>query len=91
MVATAEAVAQWMFQELTTKPGLMFQEVIVWHIKQHFGDNFTYLNENGNLAIGRDVLREFRKLTKDSVVWDKRERAWRKRDQHDEPSRQQDW
>lgn len=36
---------------------------IVWKIQERFGQEFIHENENGNLAIGKDVLKEFRKLT----------------------------
>jgi hypothetical protein len=31
----------------------------------------VYENENGNLAINRQVLKEFRKLTEKTVVWER--------------------
>ena len=54
-----------------------------------FGDDFVYINENGNLAIEKKVLNVFRKLTDDSVVWSRGERMWRLREENDEPGRQQ--
>jgi hypothetical protein len=46
----------------------MYQETVVYEILDRFGEEFVYDNENGNLAIARPVLKEFRKLTEDSVV-----------------------
>jgi len=66
------------------------QESAVWSIKQQFGDRFVYDNANGNLAIGKDVLKAFRKLTGDSVVWERGSRTWRKRADYDTAGRQQD-
>jgi Family of unknown function (DUF6953) len=51
---------------------------------------FTYDNDNGNLAISRNVLSAFRRLTGEDVVWDRDERMWRHRESHDAPGRQQD-
>lgn len=56
----------------------LYQEVVVYKIKKHFGADFVYTNENGNLAIGKDVLKEFRKLTDGKVIWERSEKAWRK-------------
>jgi hypothetical protein len=64
------------------------KEKAVSKIAEKFGKEFTYVNENGNEAIRKDVLSAFRKLTADSIVWG---RYWRTRKQTDKPSRQQDW
>lgn len=44
------------------------------------GDEFLSTNDNGNLAIDRKVLEEFRALTADSAVWMKSAFAWRRFD-----------
>jgi hypothetical protein len=62
----------------------------VSHIALKFGHEFTYDNENGNLAIRRDVLAAFRRLAKDSVVWEREDGCWRKRKMDDKPTKQQD-
>ena len=67
-----------------------FQETAVSHIALKFGYEFTYDNENGNLAIRRDVFAAFRRLAKDSVVWEREDRCWRKRKMDDKPTKQQD-
>lgn len=59
-------------------------------ISDKFGNEFTYTNENGNPAIDRRVLKEFRKLTGDTVAWDRWEFAWRKRTADDAPARKQE-
>lgn len=68
----------------------LYQDQTVYKIRDLFGEAFTYLNANGNLAIGKDVLREFRKLTDDVVVWERGARAWRLRGPHDQKRRQQE-
>ena len=72
-----------MFQEVK-RDGLLYQNDAAYNIEQKFGGNFVYTNDNGNLAISRDVLAVFRKLTEDSVVWERGERLWRKREDYDE-------
>lgn len=88
-MATAHDVAQWMLAELT-RDGTLYQEQAVWDIQQTFGDEHVYENENGNMAISRTVLAEFRKLTKGSAVWSRSERFWRLREEYDADQRQQD-
>jgi hypothetical protein len=83
---SADDVAAWMVGELD-RVNFLDQESAVWKIKQNFGDAFVYTNENGNLAIGKDVLAAFRKLTGDNVVWERGSRTWRKRAGYDQPGR----
>ena len=86
---TPDDIADWMLAEVTTK-GYVEQESMVYDIARKFGKEFTYDNENGNPAIDKKVLRSFKKNSESSVVWVRGERAWRKRDKHDEPGRSQD-
>lgn len=86
---TAKEVAEWMLKQLEDK-SYIYQEDIVWQIQAQFGDEFVYENENSNLAISPNVLREFRKITVNTVVWCRRERMWRKRDTNDDLGRQQE-
>lgn len=82
-------VAKWMLEELGRERAL-YQEEIVWAIRQKFGESFIYENQNGNLAIAKDVLSEFRKLTEGSVVWVQSDRYWRFREDHDRTGRKQE-
>lgn len=88
-MATPKDVAEWMKGELDKSPRL-YQEVAVRKIKENFGDAFVYQNEHGNLAIDKKVLSEFKKLTQDSAIWERGDKAWRKRQSYDKPGRQQD-
>ena len=85
---TPESVATWMLGEIE-RDGDLYQDVAVVDISSKFGDEFTYENDSGNLAISKPVLAAFRKLTNETVVWDRNERIWRKRESTDEPGRQQ--
>lgn len=51
----------------------------------------VYTNESGNPALDTAVLREFRKLTEQTLIWERGENAWRRRKEDDIPTRQQDW
>ncbi|WP_137490706.1 DUF6953 family protein, partial [Escherichia coli] len=83
-MATVDDVAQWMKSELENTNWL-YQETVVYKIKELFGDTFVYLNANGNLSIDKKVLAKFRKLTNDTVIWERGEKAWRKRQGYDAP------
>lgn len=85
---TSESVAAWMLGEIE-RDGDLYQDAAVVDIANKFGDDFTYENDSGNLAISKSVLSAFRKLTKESVVWERGERRWRRREISDEPGRQQ--
>jgi len=81
---TPEDVAQWMIDELE-KSGQLYQWEAVLELQSRFGDDFTYLNESGNFAIDRRVLRAFRNLAEDTIVWRRREHCWARRGPHDPP------
>lgn len=75
-MTTAKDVADWMFAQLTASRYLD-QETVVWKVEKQFGQHFVYDNANGNPAIDKKVLSEFRKLTEGIAVWDRSDRAWR--------------
>ena len=86
---THKQVATYMAQQLKKRKEL-YQEEVVYEIEYQFGSEFVYINENGNLAIDREVLKEFRKLTP-NAVWERGNRLWRIRQNYDDPnSRMQD-
>lgn len=86
---TPEVVAEWMLEKIEQEEYL-YQENAAQEILERFGSEFTYENENGNLAIDKRVLRVFRKLSETAVVWDRWDRMWRKRTTGDSPARQQE-
>jgi len=88
MANTTKDVAQWMLDEINSG-NYLYQEQAAYSVSNMFGDNFVYINENGNLAIEKKVLNAFRKLTDGSVVWSRGEKMWRLREESDEPGRQQ--
>ncbi|MDA2937028.1 hypothetical protein MYX75_02035 [Acidobacteria bacterium AH-259-A15] len=83
---TPREVAEWMLQELKRQESL-YQEEAVYEIEHKFGAEFVYENENGNPAISRKVLKEFRELTEETVVWERSERMWRFRESYDSAGR----
>lgn len=87
-MATPLEVAEWMRDKVLSE-NYMYQETVVYKISDKFGEQHVYQNDNGNLAISRKVLAEFRKLTKDTVVWERGERCWRKREKYNDPNKRQ--
>jgi hypothetical protein len=67
----------------------LYQETIVYEVQRKCGPEHVYSNDNGNLALSRKVLAEFRKLTADTLIWDRGERAWRRRMKHDPAGKRQ--
>jgi hypothetical protein len=82
-------VAKWMLGRVN-EGTYLYQEVVVYQVLEKFGEKFTYINENGNLAISKKVLAEFKKLSGNTVIWERGSRAWRLRTKHDSPGRQQE-
>ncbi len=88
-MATVDDVAEWMVSQLN-KTHRLYQEVIVRDTRANFGGAFVYINDSGNYAIDKKVLVKFRKLTDDIAIWERGDKAWRKRESYDKPGRQQD-
>ncbi len=85
---TPADVAKWMLEQVENKREL-FQMDAASDIQRTFGDEFVYTNDNGNLAISKAVLREFRKISENTVVWERFYKLWRLRDSRDTPDRRQ--
>ncbi len=76
-MATAKEVAEWMASHLQEK-GYLEQEWAFWQIRKKFGEEFGYMNKNGGWSISRTVLREFKKLTTGTAVWNRSDKGWRR-------------
>lgn len=87
-MSTAKDVAEWLLGEVLSA-GELYQDDAVGQIADSFGAEFVYENENGNSAISREVLRMFRALSGDRIVWVRSDRCWRLRESGDEPGRMQ--
>lgn len=81
--AWARPAADWMLSEFNRVGGVLVQRQAAIGIHATFGSDFTYKNAQGNLAINSIVLREFRKLTEESIVWEKDNLRWRARSPDD--------
>lgn len=94
MATTPKDVADWMLAQIQAE-GELRQQDAASTIKKEFGRRFVYRDENGDLAIDRRVLYQFRKLTAKTVVWvtsqdDYLAGFWRFRERGDLPGRRQD-
>jgi hypothetical protein len=87
-MSTPQDIAQWMFDSVKNSSAV-YQEEIMYDIESKFGPEWVYETEYGNLAINKDILKEFTKITKDVVVYEKYDKCWRMRTVHDSPGRQQ--
>jgi len=85
---TPEVIAEWMLECLEQRK-LLYQADAVREIAKNFGDEFTYTNSNGNPAIDKRILKAFRTITGDTVIWDGWGFCWRKRQAADTPGRKQ--
>jgi hypothetical protein len=75
-MATPKAIAEWMLEELKQET-ILCQEVVAQEISLLFGEEFTYNNATGDMAIDERVLAEFRSLTENLVLSVGGERVWR--------------
>jgi hypothetical protein len=87
-MATPEDVAKWMLDGITAKTYLR-QPDAVEEIRQKFGEEFAGDTDTRGVSISPEVLKEFRKLSTTTVVWERYERTWRKREPRDPPGRRQ--
>jgi hypothetical protein len=85
--ATSKQVAAWMKAQVQNDEYL-YQQSMVCHIEEEFGDKFIYTNGNGNRAISTEVLNEFRKLTP-NLVWSRSGFYWRRREDYDDSKKRQ--
>lgn len=70
MEATEQAIAEWMVGEIKFK-GTLHQADAIDYVKSQFGEQFVYVNENGNPSLSKEVKKAFRKLHKGRVAWDR--------------------
>jgi hypothetical protein len=66
----AQEAAEWMVREIKFRGNLRQSEAIA-HIREHFGDECVFVNENGNPSLSKDVKKAFRKLHGGRIAWDR--------------------
>ncbi len=83
---TVKDVANWMLNQVLSK-GELHQKDAALHINQYFGKKFVYQNKNNNLAISREILIEFLRISSINVVWIPKFFKWRLRQKGDPSTR----
>lgn len=83
----AAEVANWMLAQVE-RHGCIYQDDVVDHLVKAGAEELLRENSDGNLVVGRAVLKAFMAITTTTVVWVKPDRYWRWRVSEDEPSRE---
>jgi hypothetical protein len=65
-----QEVAEWMVHEIRER-GILHQNEAIEHVRNHFGEEFVFVNENGNQSLSKEVKKHFRKLHGGKVAWDR--------------------
>lgn len=65
----------------------IYQDDVVDALVRSDAEHLLRENSDGNLVVGLELLKAFRKLTDTTVVWVKPDRYWRFRVSEDEPGR----
>ncbi len=75
MEVTAQEVAEWMVKEIRFT-GILHQTAAIEYVKANFGEQFVFVNENGNASLSKDVKKAFRKLHGGRIAWDRDGFLW---------------
>lgn len=86
---TSADVAQWMLSAVEER-GELTQNDAFYEINKQYGSGFTTITNSGSPSIKGGVLTAFKKITGDTVVWERGAKKWRKREFYDSPGRDQD-
>lgn len=86
--ATSADVAQWMLSAIEER-GELTQNSAFYEINKQFGSGFTTISNSGIPSIKGGVLTAFKKISEDTIVWERGEKKWRKREFYDAPGREQ--
>ncbi|GIO15213.1 hypothetical protein J19TS2_47680 [Cohnella xylanilytica] len=69
-MTTEQRIAEWMVNEIKFR-GMLRQEEAIEHVRSHFGEEYVFVNENGNASLSKEVKKAFRKLHGGRVTWDR--------------------
>lgn len=75
MAYTAQQVAEWMVEEIRFT-GNLYQTEAIRYVRENFGEEFVFVNENGNASLSKDVKKAFRKLHGGRIAWDRDGFMW---------------
>lgn len=86
--ATTADVAAWMLSVVQTS-GELTQNNAYYEINKQFGSGFTTVTNSGSPSIKGGVLTAFKRISEDTVVWERGDKKWRKREFYDAIGRDQ--
>jgi hypothetical protein len=86
--ATSKDVAQWMLSAVLER-GELTQNNAFYEINKQFGSGFTTITNAGSPSIKGGVLTAFKNISEDTIVWERGNKLWRKREFYDAPGREQ--
>jgi hypothetical protein len=81
-------VAAWMLAVIQER-GELTQNSAFYEINKQFGSGFTTITNSGSPSIKGGVLTAFKKISADTVIWERGDKKWRKREFYDAPGREQ--
>ncbi|WP_336648291.1 DUF6953 family protein [Microbacterium sp. MMO-10] len=77
-MSTPQEIAQWLMDEITARGrNRSYQRRLVPRLREQFGDEWLYRNQNNNWAIDRRILKALGPLKTDNVIWDRSDQSWR--------------
>jgi len=85
---TPSDVAAWMLSVIQER-GELSQNNAFYEINKQFGNGFTTITNSGSPSIKGSVLTAFKKISEDTVIWERGDKKWRKREFYDAPGREQ--
>ncbi|MBC7546477.1 hypothetical protein H7171_01895 [Candidatus Saccharibacteria bacterium] len=86
--ASANSVALWMLS-VVEEHGELSQNNAYYLINKQFGSGFTTVTSSGSPSIKGSVLTAFKKISENTIVWERGEKKWRKREFYDASGRDQ--
>jgi hypothetical protein len=85
---TSGDVANWMLSVIQEQ-GELTQSNAYYEINKRFGTGFTTVTSSGSPSIKGGVLTAFKKISEATVIWERGDKKWRKREFYDAPGREQ--
>jgi hypothetical protein len=82
----AEVIALWMLS-MFRKTGGLTQKQAVWGIRELYGAQYLMTSARGRQTLPQPILKAFKRLDPDGIVWSTHRRAWRPRQPEDPPGR----
>lgn len=86
--ASKNSVALWMLSVIE-EHGELSQNNAYYLINKQFGSGFTTVTSSGSPSIKGSVLTAFKKISENTIVWERGEKKWRKREFYDASGRDQ--